>query len=137
MELSEEQIRQAHKHITDDQNLTARLETYQKRIEPTYSKLVEVAEDESIIEYAELAEFAETNEREYMGKLLLGISFIEHKEGRPPLTVLVVQAGTKDPSNGFDNVIEEFELRNRYPGLSREEMLREMRKDVYREWGSN
>lgn len=88
------------------------------------------------ITYSEIAQAANTDNRRYTSKLLDGISHIEEHHGRPPLSVLVVNADSGRPSEAFMVVVDRYSLRNRYDASSSEALIQAMTADVHRTWES-
>lgn len=114
MDLTEEEIHDAHRFVIEQLDRPVKYETFETRIRPTHERLIEAADAGETITYGELADYASTDRRRYMSNLLYGIGYIEEERGNPPTTVLVVQAGDGQPAKGFIETLDALSIRHRY-----------------------
>jgi hypothetical protein len=71
-----------------------------------YAKLRDVAANERVVNYHQIAPLAGLDmslpdDRNQIADVLDGISMFEHEQGRPLLSVVVVQSETGRPGKGF------------------------------------
>ena len=135
MTLSREEIKAAHRFVTDELGRLARLETFSKRLPPTYEHLVEVAMENDVITYGQLAAHVGTDKRHYMSKLLDGVGHIQKQREEPPLTVLVVHANTHRPAGDFLNLIDILDLRKKYTAMTDDALVDEIVDEVHQYYG--
>lgn len=111
-----------------------RRDTYRKRVEQAYEVLIEKAKQEETIYYGELMDEIGTG-RGYIGAVLGGVSRLELKQDRPPLSALVLQKATDHPGDGFcENLLADF---GRWePGEDREATWEREVQRVYDQWNS-
>lgn len=131
MELYQSEIQEAYEFVTEDLNRTARYETFEKRIEPTYQRLIEAAKNGQPITYTELADYANTDNRRYLSKLLDGIGYIEEQRGRPPTTAIVVHADDGVPAEAFLELLESLGIRSRYEPMAEPELIDTIMGEVF------
>lgn len=131
MELQQSEINEAYEFVTEELGRNARFETFSKRIQPTYERLIEAAQGGQKITYGELADYADTNHRRYMSKLLDGIGYIEESRGNPPTTVIVVHSGEETPADEFLHLVDVLGIRHRYEFVTDEELITEMTDEVF------
>lgn len=61
------------------------------------------------------------------------ISHLEWRNGRPPLSALVIRKGTASLGDGFLNIFSELDATHPYPALSDVEAVEMIIEDVYSE----
>lgn len=135
MTLRREEIKDAHEFVTNDLGRTARLETFSKRLPLTYDRLVEVAKEDELITYGELANQVGTDKRHYLSKLLDGVGYIQRQRRQPPLDVLVVHAGSDRPADMFLELIDILDIRKEYDSVTDEALIDEITEDVHQYYG--
>lgn len=107
-------------------------ETYRKRVEQAYEVLIEKAKQRETIYYGELMEKIGTG-RGYIGPVLGGVSRLELKQGRPPLSALVLRKASDHPGDGFcENLLADFDRWE--PGEDQETTWQRELQCVYDEW---
>lgn len=131
MDLEESEIRDSYEFVTDELGRSARFETYSKRIQPIYQRLIEAAQAGETITYSELADYAETDKRHYMSILLDGIGYIEERRNNPPTTVLVVHADNNKPAGEFIRLLDSLGIRHRYSSTTDDEIVSEIIAEVF------
>lgn len=131
MELQKSEINEAYEFVTEDLGRNARFETFSKRIQPTYRRLIEAAQEDQKITYGDLAKYADTNRRRYMSKLLDGIGYIEEGRGNPPTTVIVVHSGEETPADEFLELVDALGIRHRYESTTDEDLIAEITNEVF------
>lgn len=131
MQLQQSEIDEAYEFVTETLGRQARYETFSKRIQPTYERLIEVAQDGETITYSELADYANTDNRRYLSKLLDGIGHIEEGRGNPPTTAIVVHQGKATPADDFLDLIVELGIRHRYEPKTDDALINEMMDEVF------
>lgn len=110
-----------------------RRETYRKRVKQAYDVLIERASQGELITYGELMDQIGTG-RGYIGAVIGGVSRLEIKQERPPLSALVVRKGTEYPGDGFcENLLADIDKWQ--PGEDRETAWRRERDCVFEYWG--
>jgi hypothetical protein len=82
---------------------------------PIYSKLRDVAANEQVVFYHQIAPLAGLDmslaeDRNRIADILDEISTFEHEQGRPLLSVVVVQAETGRPGKGFYKLATRLQL---------------------------
>lgn len=137
MELSDSEIEAAYTFVTEQLGRTARKETFWKRFPPAYERLVEAAENGEYITYSELADYANTDNREYMSILLDGIGFVEEQRGNPPLTVLVVHADDGRPASEFLDLLDSLGIRDQYDSTTEDGLVDEITEVVFECYGAS
>ena len=91
-----------------------------KRVEQTYPILRETAAAGETITYEEVATRVGTDKRFYLSCILDVIGFLEHDAGNPPLSAVVVRAGSETPSEGMTILAEDLGFRSAYPADDQE-----------------
>lgn len=132
MDLDEELFEEVLREQRAKEGRNPNRETYRKRVEQAYEVLIETAKREETIYYGELMEEIGTG-RGYIGPVLGGVSRMELKQGRPPLSALVLRKATDRPGDGFcENLLADF---GRWePGDDREATWQREVRRVYGEW---
>jgi hypothetical protein len=132
MEMSH--FEEAYEYYQGQEDFTPRKDTFKKRVKTVYPILEEHARQQEVITYGELADQANTDERRYLSLVLGAITRMEHREGHPPLSALVVLAKARIPSNGFFDLMEELNIAGKYDANTDEELFEEIKRDVYAFW---
>jgi len=134
MEVDDELFEEVLEEQRNKEGRNPQRETYRTRVEQAYDVLIKKAEQEETIYYGELMAEIGTG-RGYIGAVLGGVSRIELKQGRPPLSALVLQKATNHPGNGFcENLLADF---GRWaPGEDREAAWERELQRVYDYWGN-
>lgn len=131
MHLAQSEIQEAYEFVTEDLGRRARYATFEKRIESTYRRLIEAAKNGNRITYTELADYADTDNRRYLSKLLDGIGYIEEERGNPPTTVIVVHAEDGMPADDFLELLTTLGIRHRYEPATGPELIDSVMNDVF------
>jgi len=131
---TEPEVKDAHKFVTEDLDRSARWDTFSNRLPRVHERLVQAAESGENIEYGPLADYADTDPRRYMSKLLDGIGYIERQRNNPPLTVLAVHAGNGEPDDSFLDLLEGLGIRGHYSAID-EKAIEEARREVFKKYG--
>lgn len=111
-----------------------RRDKFEKRTRAVYPILEDLAREEKLISYSNLADRADTDPRRYLSLVLGAITRMEHQQGNPPLSALVVQAGPQIPSDGFFELMQNLGIEGKYNATTDEELFEEVRNDVYDFW---
>jgi len=107
-------------------------ETYRTRVRQAYNVLIRQAKKQEPIYYGELMAEIGTD-RGYIGSVVGGVSRMELKQGRPPLSALVLQKQSDEPGKGFcENLLADF---GRWkPGEDRHAAWERELQSVYETW---
>lgn len=136
MSLSTDDVDAAYEHVTGLKSVQFDRETFGEQLRACYRTLVEVARDGETISYEELTSRLGLDSREPLRTLLDGIAYIEHRNDRPPLPVIVVQASKRKPGVGFFDTVDRLGLRKGYRAKTDRELLGMMATNVYAQWQS-
>jgi len=120
----------------DRDDFSPQKDRFQKRIAAVYPILEDLARERESITYGNLAERVDTDRRRYLSLVLGAITRMEHQEGNPPLSVLVVQSDSQTPSDGFFDLMQNLGIQTKHNSTTDEELFEEIRSDVYDFWAS-
>jgi hypothetical protein len=106
-----------------------------------YAKLKDVAAREDVVYYHQVAplvglDMSRAEDRNRMADVLDEISTFEHRQGRPLLSVVVVQAETGRPGKGFYKLANRLGLYSGKSDLNEMEFFVSTVKQVYATWKS-
>lgn len=124
------------KWYRDRDEFSPRRAKFEKRIRTVYPILKELARERELISYGDLAERADTDRRRYLSLVLGAITRMEHQEGRPPLSAIVVQSDSRIPSGGFFELMRDLGIDSKYNSADDRELFEDIKEDVYRFWTS-
>jgi hypothetical protein len=104
-----------------------------------YAKLRDVAANEQVIYYHQIAPLAGLNmsladDRNRIADILDEISLLEHKQGRPLLSVVVVQVETGRPGKGFYKLATTLNLFSGKSDIDEMEFFVNTAKRAYATW---
>lgn len=131
MGLQQSEVDEAYEFVTEKLGRQAQYGTFSKRIQPTYERLIEAARDGETITYGEIADYANTDNRRYMSKLLDGIGYIEESRGNPPTTAIVVHSGKGTPADDFLELVDTLGIRHRYESTTDDALITEIIDEVF------
>lgn len=131
MKLQRSEIDEAYQFVTGKLGRKARYETFSERIEPTYERLIEAARNGQTITYSDLADYAGTDNRRYMSKLLDGIGYIEEDRKNPPTTAIVVHSGEGTPADDFLDLVDSLGIRHRYQSTTDDALITEITEEIF------
>jgi hypothetical protein len=115
------------------ENRNSNREKYRKRVEQAYEVLIETAQNEGTIFYSDLWTQIGTG-RQYIGPVVGGVSRLELRQDRPPLSAIAVRKEDGMPGRGlWENLLADHGLWE--PGEDRERVWQEQVDRVYDKWG--